>query len=260
MNPLSIQARIYGQDFGAMPSDLYIPPDALEVYLESFEGPLDLLLYLIRKNNLDILDIPMAKLTIQYMEFVEKMRAIKLELAAEYLLMSAMLIEIKSRMLLPKHADIATEEDPRAELVRRLMEYEAIKLAGQRLDDMPQVGRDIFVAQAYFQQISEIHPPTVVLDDLMEAWKSILQRASNFQHHKVSRAELSVREHMSQILRRLKQESLVEFSALFDVINDGLAKLVVNFLAILELAREGLIKITQQEAYSPIYLQIHHAE
>lgn len=243
-----------------MPSDLYIPPDALEVYLESFEGPLDLLLYLIRKNNLDILDIPMAKLTIQYMEFVEKMRAIKLELAAEYLLMSAMLIEIKSRMLLPKHADIATEEDPRAELVRRLMEYEAIKLAGQRLDDMPQVGRDIFVAQAYFQQISEIHPPTVVLDDLMEAWKSILQRASNFQHHKVSRAELSVREHMSQILRRLKQESLVEFSALFDVINDGLAKLVVNFLAILELAREGLIKITQQEAYSPIYLQIHHAE
>lgn len=248
-------ARIKGEPLSQLPQDLYIPPDALEVYLETFEGPLDLLLYLIRKHNLDILDIPMAMLTAQYMAYVEKMKTVKLELAAEYLLMSAMLIEIKSRMLLPKPAEVAEEDDPRAELVRRLMEYEAIKLAAQRLDAMPKVGEDIHVASAYYQHIVEIRPPEVSLDDLMDAWENVLKRAKLNQHHRLGRSELSVREHMSQILRRLKAEELVEFSQLFDLVNDGLPKLVVNFLAVLELAKEGLVRITQQAAFSPIYLQ-----
>jgi len=251
-----LNAKIKGEDFTDLPKDLYIPPDALEVYLEAFEGPLDLLLYLIRKHNLDILDIPMADLTRQYMGYVEKMRAIKLELAGDYLLMSAMLIEIKSRMLLPKPAEIAIDDDPRAELVRRLMEYEAIKLVAQRLDEMPKVGDGISVASAYFQHISQVQPPEVSLDDLAEAWRNVLKRASHFQHHKVGRAELSVREHMSIILRRLKADNLLEFTQLFDVVNDGIPKLVVYFLAILELAREGLLRITQQQAFSPIYVQI----
>jgi segregation and condensation protein A len=253
----SINAKIKGELLTELPQDLYIPPDALEVYLESFEGPLDLLLYLIRKHNLDILDIPMADLTRQYMVYVEKMKAIKLELAGDYLLMSAMLIEIKSRMLLPKPAEIAEEDDPRAELVRRLMEYEAIKLAAQGLDEMPKVGEELSVAAAYYQHISEIKPPEVSLDELAEAWRNVLKRAKLNSHHKIGRAELSVREHMSQILRRLKTDGLVEFSQLFDIVNDGLPKLVVNFLAILELAKEGLIRITQQEAFSPIYLQVN---
>jgi segregation and condensation protein A len=251
-----LNAKIKGEDFTDLPKDLYIPPDALEVYLEAFEGPLDLLLYLIRKHNLDILDIPMADLTRQYMGYVEKMRAIKLELAGDYLLMSAMLIEIKSRMLLPKPAEIAIDDDPRAELVRRLMEYEAIKLVAQRLDEMPKVGDGISVASAYFQHISQVQQPEVSLDDLAEAWRNVLKRASHFQHHKVGRAELSVREHMSIILRRLKADNLLEFTQLFDVVNDGIPKLVVYFLAILELAREGLLRITQQQAFSPIYVQI----
>ena len=251
-----LNARIKGEEFTELPKDLYIPPDALEVYLEALEGPLDLLLYLIRKHNLDILDIPMAELTRQYMEYVEKMRAIKLELAGDYLLMSAMLIEIKSRMLLPKPAEVAEENDPRAELVRRLMEYEAIKLAAQRLDEMSKVGDGLYVASAYYQHISQVKPPEVSLDELAEAWRNVLKRASHFRHHKVGRSELSVREHMSIILRRLKDDRLLEFTQLFDVRNDGIPKLVVCFLAILELAREGLLRITQQEAFSPIYVQI----
>ena len=253
---LTLDARIHGEAFTQIPHDLYIPPDALEVYLEAFEGPLDLLLYLIRKHNLNILDIPMADLTRQYMNYVEKMQAIKLELAGDYLLMSAMLIEIKSRFLLPKPAEVESEDDPRAELVRRLMEYEAIKLAAQRIDDLPKVGEDISVASAYFQHISDIKPPEVNLDDLAEAWRNVLKRASHFKHHKVGRAELSVREHMSIILRRLKTDKLLEFSQLFDVVQDGVPKLVVCFLAILELAREGLLRITQQAPFSPIYVQI----
>ncbi len=256
MIELQTNAKIHGEAIISLPQDLYIPPDALEVYLEAFEGPLDLLLYLIRKHNLNILDIPMADLTNQYMEYVEKMRKVNLELAADYLLMSAVLIEIKSRMLLPAPADIEQDDDPRAELVRRLMEYESIKLAAERLDAMPQVGQEILVAQAYYQQIVEVQPPQVELNDLIAAWKGVLERASHFSHHKISRAELSVREHMVLILRRLKQDKLVEFSALFDVANDGISKLVVCFLAILELAREGLLRMTQQAASSPIYLQI----
>lgn len=252
--------KINGETLSELPQDLYIPPDALEVYLETFEGPLDLLLYLIRKHNLDILDIPMAQLTVQYMGYVEKMKVIKLELAADYLLMSAMLIEIKSRMLLPKPAEVAEEDDPRAELVRRLMEYEAIKLAAQKLDAMPVVGREIQVAAAYYQHMSQITPPEVSLDDLMDAWQNVLKRAKLNQHHQVGRAELSVREHMSDILRRLNAEPLVEFSALFEAMDDKLAQLVVNFLAILELAKEGLIRITQQGAFTPIYLQLQTGE
>jgi segregation and condensation protein A len=251
-----LNAKIKGEAFTELPPNLYIPPDALEVYLESFEGPLDLLLYLIRKHNLDILDIPMAELTRQYMVFVEKMQAIKLELAADYLLMSAMLIEIKSRYLLPKPAEIETEQDPRADLVRRLMEYESIKLAAENLDDMAKVGDGITVASAYYQHISQIKPPEVSMDDLTEAWRNVLKRASHFTHHKVSRAELSVREHMSLILRRLQADPLLEFYQVFDLA-DGIPKLVVCFLAILELAREGLLRITQQAAFSPIYLQIN---
>jgi segregation and condensation protein A len=252
--------KIKGETLSELPQDLYIPPDALEVFLETFEGPLDLLLYLIRKHNLDILDIPMAELTAQYIVYVEKMKAIKLELAADYLLMSAMLIEIKSRMLLPKPAEIVEEDDPRAELVRRLMEYEAIKLAAARLDAMPQVGVDITVAAAYYQHIAEVKPPEVSLDELVEAWRNVLKRAKLNSHHKIGKAELSVREHMSQILRRLKAEGMVEFSQLFDQETEVLAKLVVNFLAILELAKEGLIRITQQAAFSPIYLQANFSD
>jgi segregation and condensation protein A len=251
-----LQAKIKGEAFTELPQNLYIPPDALEVYLESFEGPLDLLLYLIRKHNLDILDIPMAELTRQYMVYVEKMQAIKLELAGDYLLMSAMLIEIKSRYLLPKPAEIETEQDPRADLVRRLMEYESIKLAAENLDDMAKVGDGITVASAYYQHISQVKPPEVSLDDLTEAWRNVLKRASHFKHHKVSRAELSVREHMSLILRQLQTEPVLEFWQVFDLA-DGIPKLVVCFLAILELAREGLLRITQQAAFSPIYLQIN---
>ncbi|MBU3735350.1 MAG: segregation/condensation protein A [Methylobacterium sp.] len=252
LNPFS--ARIHGEPLAELPQDLYIPPEALEVYLETFEGPLDLLLYLIRKHNLDILDIPMAELTRQYMAYVETMRARNLELAADYLLMSAMLIEIKSRMLLPKPAEIAQEADPRAELVRRLLEYESIKLAAQRLDALPQVGRELRVAQACFEHIPQQQLPGVSMEDLLAAWQSVLERASHFTHHKVSREELSVREHMSQILRRLKAEPLLEFTALFDL-REGIPRLVVCFLAILELAREGLVRLTQQAAFSTIYVQ-----
>ncbi len=252
--------KVNGEALYELPKDLYIPPDALEVYLESFEGPLDLLLYLIRKNNLDILDIPMADLTVQYMRYVEKMKAIKLELAADYLLMSAMLIEIKSRMLLPKPAEVEEEDDPRAELVRRLMEYEAIKLAAKNLDEMPKVGEEFQVAHAYYQHIADIKPPEVSVDDLVEAWRNVLKRAKLNSHHKLGRAELSVREHMSIVLRRLQTDGMCEFAQLFDLESDGLPKLVVNFLAILELAKEGLVKITQQAAFSTIYLQVSAGE
>ncbi len=203
--PLAPFARIYGEPLVEIPTDLYIPPDALEILLDAFQGPLDLLLYLIRKQNLDILDIPMAPLTRQYLEYVEMMRSKNLELAAEYLVMAAMLIEIKSRMLLPRPAVVNEEEDPRAELVRRLLEYEQMKKAAQQLDALPQVGRDVFavsvlVERTALERLPDIHPR-----DLAEAWRTLLFRARMTQHHRVSREELSVREHMSQILRSLKE-------------------------------------------------------
>ena len=261
----SSEIKIKGETLSELPHDLYIPPDALEVYLEAFEGPLDLLLYLIRKHNLDILDIPMAELTKQYMVYVDqgtrdKSKAINLELAADYLLMSAMLIEIKSRMLLPKPVEIESEDDPRAELVRRLMEYEAIKLAAQRLEELPQVGAEIHVVAVYYESLSAIKPIDVSLDELVDAFRNVLKRAKLTTHHKVGKQELSVREHMSHILRRLKADGMIEFSHLFELITEGISKLVVHFLAILELAKEGLIRITQQQAFSPIYLQANVAE
>jgi segregation and condensation protein A len=248
--------KVYGERIVSLPQDLYIPPDALEIYLDSFEGPLDLLLYLIRKNNIDILDIPMANLTSQYMIYVEKMKAIKLELAADYLLMSAMLIEIKSRMLLPvPESDEGEELDPRAELVRKLVEYELMKSAAQELEKIPQLGKDRIVANAYFEKISEITYPNVSVDELFNAWKNVIKRAKQFDNHKISRSELSVREHMTLILKSLVEKDLVEFSSFFNAEKDTIPKLVVCFLAILELTKERLIRINQQEPCSPIYLQ-----
>jgi len=254
MLPPVISARLHGEPIASLPQDLYIPPEALEVYLDAFEGPLDLLLYLIRKHNLDILDIRMADLTQQYMSYVDKMHAAKLELAADYLLMSAMLIEIKSRMLLPRPVELEQEDDPRAELVRRLLEYEAIKLVAQKIDALPQVGRELLVAQACFEHVAKVQLPIVEMEDLLVAWRSVLERAKHYTHHHISREQLSVREHMSLILRRLQQEGMLEFTQIF-VISEGVQKMVTYFLALLELAREGLVKMTQQAAYSPIYVQ-----
>jgi segregation and condensation protein A len=238
-----------------VPQDLYIPPDALEVFLEQFEGPLDLLLYLIRKENISVLDIPMAALTAQYLEYVEMMRSRTLELAAEYLLMAAMLIEIKSRMLLPTPAAAEIEDDPRAELVRRLLEYEQMKLAAHRLNELPQAGRDFSVVSVLFERDIAQRLPEVRPDDLKIAWLALLTRARMNQHHKVTREQLSVRAHMSRVLRRLQEARFIEFDELF-VPAEGIAVLVVTFLAVLELAREGLIEVTQQQAYSTIYVKL----
>ena len=250
-------ARLYGEPLFKLPQDLYIPPDALRVFLEAFEGPLDLLLYLIRKQNFNILDIPMAGVTRQYLEYVEEIRVHNLELAAEYLLMAAMLIEIKSRMLLPpkKTAEGEEAEDPRAELVRRLLEYEQMKLAGQRLSEVPQYGRDFLRAQVYVEQALQPRFPDVNALDLQTAWRDILKRARLVQHHKISREELSVREHMSIVLRRLQGRQFVEFGELFDV-SRGAPVLVVTFIAMLELAKETLIELTQAEAFAPIYVRL----
>jgi len=253
-------ARLYGEPLFKIPSDLYIPPDALEVFLEAFEGPLDLLLYLIRKQNFNILDIPMAQVTRQYLDYIELIRKNNLELAAEYLLMAAMLIEIKSRMLLPvKSGDTGNEaEDPRAELVRRLLEYEQIKLAAMEVNALPQVGRDFLGAQVLVEQNTILHWPEVNLADLQSAWADILKRSRLVEHHKISREELSVREHMTGILRRLQSTRFVEFSELFDI-QRGAPVLVVNFVALLELAKETLIEITQAESYAPIYVRLAYS-
>jgi segregation and condensation protein A len=250
-------ARLYGEPLFALPTDLYIPPDALEIFLEAFEGPLDLLLYLIRKQNFNILDIPMAAVTRQYLSYVDEIRAKNLELAAEYLLMAAMLIEIKSRMLLPpKKTDDGKEpEDPRAELVRRLLEYEQMKLAAQKISDLPQMGRDVLRAQVYIEQSLTPRFPDVHVVDLQEAWRDILRRAKLVTHHKITREELSVREHMSMVLKALQGRKFVEFENLFDT-GKGVPVLVVTFIAMLELAKENLIELTQAEAFAPIYVRL----
>jgi segregation and condensation protein A len=251
-------AMLYGQPLGQIPADLFIPPDALRVILEAFEGPLDLLLYLIRKHNLDVLDIPMAQLTAQYMVYVEVMRSHQLELAAEYLLMAALLIEIKSRMLLPRPAQADAEEaDPRAELVRRLLEYEQMKKAARRLDELPHSGRDYTLVSVLIETVAVERLPDVNPDDLREAWLGLVARAQTMRHHKVTREQLSVRERMSTILRRLQAGSFLEFSQLFNPMR-GVADLVVTFLALLELAREALVQITQQASFSPIYVRLSH--
>ena len=250
-------ARLYGEPLFAMPHDLYIPPDALQVFLEAFEGPLDLLLYLIRKQNFNILDIPMAAVTRQYLVYVDEIRATNLELAAEYLLMAAMLIEIKSRMLLPpkKVAEGQEAEDPRAELVRRLLEYEQIKLAAHKLNELPQFGRDFLRAQVYVEQALQPRFPDVNVVDLQDAWRDIVKRAKLVQHHVITREELSVREHMSIVLRKLQGRKFLEFEDLFDATR-GMPVLVVTFIALLELSKEGLLEVTQAEAFAPIYVRL----
>lgn len=238
-----------------IPQDLYIPPDALEVFLDTFQGPLDLLLYLIRKHNLEIRDIPMAELTRQYMAYVEMMRADQLELAAEYLLMTALLIEIKSRMLLPKPAANTEEEnDPRAELVRRLLEYEQIKLAALRLNDLPHAERDFALVQVWIEKNTRQQPPDVNLDDLRQAWMTIISRAKVNRHHHVSRETLSVRAHMSHVLRYLRDRKVVQFYDLFSP-SAHVAEVIVIFLALLELAKERLVEITQSNVFGMIYVR-----
>ncbi|MGS0743812.1 segregation and condensation protein A [Glaciimonas sp. GG7] len=252
-------ARLYGEPLFRMPTDLYIPPDALEVFLEAFEGPLDLLLYLIRKQNFNILDIPMAQVTLQYLEYVDQIRITNLELAAEYLLMAAMLIEIKSRMLLPsRKTDSDEAEDPRAELMRRLLEYEQMKLASQEINQLPLLGRDFVRTQIYIEQSIVTRWPEVDVVDLQSAWADVIKRAKLTQHHIISREELSVREHMTGILRRLQSARFVEFADLFDPAR-GVPVLVVNFIALLELAKETLIEITQAEPFAPIYVRLAYS-
>jgi len=249
-------AHVFGQPMLELPQDLFIPPDALQVILESFEGPLDLLLYLIRKQNLNVLDIPMAPITSQYMAYIDAMRQERLELAAEYLLMAALLIEIKSRLLLPRPAsmDEAEADDPRAELVRRLLEYEQMKLAGLALDKLPQAERDFAWLAVLVEQNAEQRLPEVSVIDLSQAWLAILSRAERQQHHQVTKDELSVREQMSWLLRRLEGHEFVEFGDCF-LPGQGVAYLVVNFIAILELVKEGLLLVSQESAFQPIYVR-----
>ncbi len=251
-------ARIYGEPMQQLPLDLYIPPDAMAVMLDAFEGPLDLLLYLIRKANVNVLDIPMAPLTAQYLTYIEAMRSHNLELAADYLVMAAMLIEIKSRMLLPRPRQAEGEEveDPRAELVRRLVEYEQMKQAAHRLNELPQAERDfewgeVWVEKSLYQRLPEVTPA-----DLRAAWGSILHQARLNTRHSIQREELSVREHMGLILRLLRDSGgFVEFMRMFDV-TLGVQVVVVHFLAMLELAREHLLEMTQTEAFAPIYVRL----
>jgi segregation and condensation protein A len=250
-------AKVRGEPMTEMPPDLYIPPEALSVFLEAFEGPLDLLLYLIRRHSLDILDIPMADLTRQYMSYVEMMRTTQLELAADYLLMAALLIEIKSRMLLPRprRDDENEPEDPRAELVRRLLEYERMKKAAYALSEIPVAGRDFSLVEVYIADALAEMLPEVRVADLSEAWRSILARARMTKHHRITREQLSVRSHMSRILKALSPGAFVEFSELFEP-ERGVPLLVVSFLACLELAREAMIEITQQTPFDPIYVKL----
>jgi segregation and condensation protein A len=251
------RARIYGEPLAELPHDLYIPPEALEVFLESFEGPLDLLLYLIRKQNVNVLDIPMAELTRQYLGYVEMMRRTQLELAAEYLLMAAVLIEIKSRLLLPKPpAPAGAEaEDPRAELVRRLLEYERMKLAARKLDEHPLADRDFATVRVWFDRVAAARLPQVEPEDLRAAWATLIARAKGNRHHLVTREQLSVRAEMSRMLKALVPARYAEFTSLFAGHAD-IAHLVVTFLALLELAREQLVDIAQAEPYAPIHVQL----
>lgn len=250
------RATVRGEPLAEFPRDLYIPPDALEVFLETFEGPLDLLLYLIRRQNLDVLDIPIAAITRQYMDYVELMKDLRLELAAEYLVMAAVLAEIKSRMLLPRPAEAADEEeDPRAELVRRLQEYERYKNAGEDLDSLPRVGRDVYPASvpaADFQ--AERRDPDVSLQELLAALADVMARAEMFTHHHVQREALSVRERMTMTLERLSADAFTDFQSLLNP-EEGRLGIVVSFLAILELIKESLVELVQAEPFAPIYVK-----
>ncbi|RCN56005.1 MULTISPECIES: segregation and condensation protein A [Acidiferrobacter] len=247
---------VRGEEWTSIPEDLYIPPDALEVILEEFAGPLDLLLYLIRRENIDVLDIPIAEVTRQYMTYVEIMKAIKLELAADYLVMAAMLAEIKSRMLLPRPVAADPEEaDPRAELVRRLLEYERYQAVCESLEARPRVGRELFLPEIPMDgRNSERPAPTVTLEDLLSALRAVLRRENAFAHHRVMREPLSVRERMTHILERVRSDGFTEFSMLFQL-GEGKRGVVVTFLAILELVRESLVMLVQNEPFAPIHLK-----
>jgi len=249
-------ARVGGQPWTQLPQDLYIPPDALEVFLEAFEGPLDLLLYLIRRQNLNILDIPIAEVTRQYMNYLALMQDLRLELAAEYLLMAAWLAEIKSRLLLPRPAQAEAEElDPRAELVRRLQEYERFQQAAQRLDTLPRLERDVFAASAVpVERHTQRQPPPVSLTDLLNALRDVMTRAELFGHHQIHQEALSVRERMSQVLEQLDAQHFTSFTALFHP-EEGRRGIVVTFMAVLELLREALLELVQVEPFAPIYLR-----
>jgi segregation and condensation protein A len=249
-------AVVNGEPITQLPRDLYIPPQALEVFLEAFEGPLDLLLYLIRRQNLDILDIPLAEITRQYTQYIEVMQEVQLELAGEYLVMAATLAEIKSRMLLPRPPDAADgEEDPRAELVRRLQEYERFKRAAYDMDALPRLERDVWQASAELRDRPPAHTlPQVALQEMLMAFKEVAIRAEMFAHHHVRREPLSVRERMSNILARLERGSFVAFEELFTVA-EGRAGVTVTFIAVLELMREGLIDISQTEPYAPLHVR-----
>jgi len=250
-------AVVRGQALESLPKDLYIPPQALEVILEAFEGPLDLLLYLIRKENLDIVDIPIADVTRQYVVYIELMQEMQLELAGEYLVMSALLAEIKSRMLLPRppSAEEGDEEDPRAELVRRLQEYERYKQAAEDVDALPRLSRDVFQAHAEGPEQKIVRlPPEVDLNDLVAAFRQVMQRASMYAHHHVQMESLSVRERMSSILARVNPDGFTAFTELFTV-SEGRMGVVVSFLAVLELVKESLIELTQTEPFAPIHVK-----
>ena len=251
-----VTAKVRGEPLQNLPLDLYIPPDALEVFLETFEGPLDLLLYLIKRQNLDILDIPIAAITKQYMEYVELMKDLRLELAAEYLVMAAMLAEIKSRMLLPRPPHVEDEEeDPRAELVRRLQEYERYKTAAEDIDGLPRVGRDIHLAEAPAPERKVVKlQPEVSLKELLAALADVMSRAEMFTHHHVQREALSVRERMSETLARLRSDGFLEFRDLLHP-EEGRLGVVVSFLAVLELMKESLVDLVQAEPFAPIYVK-----
>ncbi len=249
-------AVVQGEPYTALPRDLYIPPDALEVILEAFEGPLDLLLYLIRRQNLDILDIPIAEITRQYMQYIELMKELHLELAAEYLVMAAMLAEIKSRMLLPRPPiEEGEEADPRAELVRRLQEYERYKQAGEDIDAMPRLHRDVYPTTADMHERRAVHlVPDVTMRELLVAFKEVLHRADMFSHHQVGREQLSVRQRMSDVLANLQGHEFREFTSLFTV-EEGRRGVVVTFLALLELIKQHLIELVQAESFAQIHVK-----
>ena len=249
-------ALVYGEAVTELPLDLYIPPDALEVFLEAFEGPLDLLLYLIRKQNIDILDIPVAEITKQYMGYVELMHSVRLELAAEYLVMAAMLAEIKSRMLLPRSAEAEEEEDdPRAELIRRLQEYERFKAAAENIDELPRVGRDVTVPRLDAPEArARKLLPDVSLEEVLLSMAEVLRRADMFESHQVTREALSTRERMSEVLERLKGGAFVPFVELFTA-EEGRLGVVVTFMAVLELIKESLVELVQNEPFAVIHVR-----
>lgn len=254
---VEVEARVHGEKVTALPQDLYIPPGALQVFLETFQGPLDLLLYLIKKQNIDILDIPVTTITRQYMEYVELMQELHLELAAEYLVMAAMLVEIKSRLLLPRPQLDEEDEgiDPRAELIRRLQEYERYQRAAEEIDELPRVGRDVFVADAVAPPMDlGVALPPVLLEDMLVALKDVMVRAELHAEHKIRRESLSIRERMTRVLSTIKAEKFTNFAELFSV-EEGRMGIVVTLIAILELIRQSVVELVQAEAFAPIYIK-----